>query len=216
MHASTCATIHVHQYSSKPAHRLKLQRRRSNPDPPCLFLAVISTLHLRHFFILMQQSSHTKQWLHGSNTTVAGRLQQTSQSPESSSSNAGGSLVLLPAALRQSRTWTAVNIYPEWFPRQYHVGKLGVYITGCLLVLRSQLELNCCNEVVCASTSSYQNSEGCRIMHASISLYQNSEGHKLCVLAHHYIKTVKAVELCILPHYIKIVKDAELCRATYP
>ena len=130
VHASTHATMHVCKYSSKPAHRLKPQRRRSNPDSPCLFLAVMRTLHLRHFFILMQQSSHTKQWLHGSNTTVAGRLQQTSQSPESSSSNAGGSLVLLPAALRQSRTWTAFNIYLEWFPRQYHVEKLGVYNYG--------------------------------------------------------------------------------------
>lgn len=82
-------------------------------------------------------------------------------------------------------------------------------ITGCLSVLRNQLELNCCDEVVCASTSSYQNSEGWRIMCASISLYQNSEGHKLCVLAHHDIKTVKAVELCILPHYIQF---GEGCR----
>ena len=46
-------------------------------------------------------------------------------------------------------------------------------------------------------------------MCASISLYQNSEGHKLCVLAHHDIKTVKAVELCILPHYIQF---GEGCR----
>ena len=50
------------------------------PCSPLCLLRTMMTLHLRHFFILTQQSSHTMQWPHGSKYTLAGAVQQISQS----------------------------------------------------------------------------------------------------------------------------------------